>query len=52
VPEIPSPKHQEIQEFGQNQFWNNVTKNTDNMLVEQGCASIKQTFLKFIAKMW
>jgi hypothetical protein len=20
VPEIPSPKHQEIQEFGQNQF--------------------------------
>ena len=70
VPEIPSPKHHEIQEFGQNYHisamkFSNFTYSTallqvhynisfevmsqrfinDNILVEQGCASIKkQTF--------
>jgi hypothetical protein len=70
VPEIPSPKHRKIQEFGRNyhisamkfsdftwstallQVHNNISfegmsqrLNNDNILVEQGCASIKkQTF--------
>jgi hypothetical protein len=67
VPEIPSPKHHEIQEFGQNchisamKFSNYLLDFqvhydinfevmpqrfiNDNILMEQGCASIKkQTF--------
>jgi hypothetical protein len=70
VSEIPSPKHHEIQDFGQNYHisamkFSNFTYSTallqvhfnisfevmsqrfiiDNILVEQGCASIKkQTF--------
>jgi hypothetical protein len=57
VPEIPSPKHHEIHEFGRNYHisamkFSNFTYSAallqvhnDNILVEQGCASIKkQTF--------
>jgi hypothetical protein len=79
VPEIPSPIHHEIHEFGRNyrisamKFSNFIYSTAllqvhynicfevmsqrfinDNILVEQGCASIKKTniLLIFIAEIW